>query len=65
MKLGGSTFLWTIVVYIFFKRFANGYGESQDYRRHDPPSSGESDGVLTTADVEREFATLSAPPEDR
>jgi putative membrane protein len=65
MKLGGSTFLWTIVVYIFFKRFANGYGESQDYRRTDPPSSDSSDGVLTTADVEREFATLSAPPEDR
>ena len=65
MKLGGSTFLWTIVVYIFFKRFANGYGESQDYRRPDLALSGKSDDVLTTADVEREFATLAAPPEER
>lgn len=64
MKLGGSTFLWTIVVYIFFKRFANGYGESQDYRRTDLPSSGDYHGILTTADVEREFATLTAPLED-
>jgi putative membrane protein len=33
MKTGGSVFLWSIVIYIFFKRFAAGYGESQDYRR--------------------------------
>lgn len=65
MKLGGSTFLWTIVVYIFFKRFANGYGESQDYRRSDPAGSDSPGDVLTTADVEREFAALAAPPEDR
>jgi|TARA_R110002110_G_scaffold76337_7_gene201186 putative membrane protein len=64
MKLGGSTFLWTIVVYIFFKRFANGYGESQNYRRVDPSSDSSGD-VLTTADVEREFAAVAAPPEDR
>jgi putative membrane protein len=65
MKLGGSTFLWTIVVYIFFKRFANGYGESQDYRRTNPPSSDSSGDVLTMADVEREFAAVAAPPEER
>jgi len=65
MKLGGSTFLWTIVVYIFFTRFANGYGESQDYRRPDLPSSADSDDILTTADVEREFASLTAPTDDR
>ncbi len=59
MKTGGSIFLWTIVVYIFFKRFANGYGESQDYKR-----SVGADQPLTTADVEREFAA-SAPPFER
>ena len=60
MKMGGSIFLWTLVVYIFFKRFANGYGEKQDYRR---PSEPEGD-TLTTADIEREFAS-TAPPADR
>ncbi len=55
MKIGGSMFLWTIVVYIFFKRFAKGYGEEQDYRR---PSEPEGD-TLTTADVEREFASTA------
>ena len=58
MKTGGSIFLWAIVIYFFFGRFANGYGEKQDYRR---PAG--SDEPLTTADVEREFAT-SAPPPD-
>jgi putative membrane protein len=65
MKLGGSTFLWSIVVYIFFKRFANGYGESQNYRPQDEPSSGDSGDTLTTADVEREFAAVAAPSDDR
>ncbi len=57
MKTGGAVFLWTIVIFIFFKRFARGYGEKQDYRRpvdEDP---------LTTADVERVFAA-TAPPDD-
>jgi putative membrane protein len=59
MKTGGSIFLWTIVIYVFFKRFANGYGEQQDYKRVDGP-----DGQpLTTADVEREFASTAPPPE--
>ena len=56
MKLGGSIFLWTIVVFIFFKRFAHDYGTEQDYRRPAP-----SDAELTTADIEREFAAHPAP----
>jgi len=58
MKLGGSIFLWTIVVYFFFARFANGYGEAQDYKR-----PADVDEPLTTADVEREFAATAAPTE--
>ncbi|NND73986.1 MAG: cytochrome c oxidase assembly protein [Ilumatobacter sp.] len=60
MKTGGSIFLWSIVVYIFFARFASGYGRSQDYRR-DPVA----DRPLTTADVEREFASSHAPTDRR
>ena len=59
MKIGGGVFLWTLVIYIFFKRFANGYGDKQDYRRPTEPD----DEPLTTADVDREFAS-SAPPQD-
>ena len=61
MKTGGSIFLWTIVIFIFFKRFATGYGTEQDYRR--TPGDDES---LTTEDVERAFAEHPAPaPSDR
>ena len=57
MKMGGSIFLWSIVVYIFFRQFANGYGEKQNYRR---PSDT---APLTTADVEREFASTAPAPD--
>jgi putative membrane protein len=58
MKLAGSVFLWTIVVYFFFARFAKGYGEKQDYRR-----TADTD-ELTTEDVAREFAS-TVPPAER
>ena len=62
MKVGGSMFLWTIVVYVFFKKFASSYGESHDYRRGvQMPTAeitGHDDAPLTTADVEREFARV-------
>ena len=57
MKTGGGIFLWSIVVYIFFNRFAHEYGEKQDYKRRD------ADAPLTTADVEREFAATAPPRE--
>ncbi|MGH9132904.1 MAG: cytochrome c oxidase assembly protein [Ilumatobacteraceae bacterium] len=67
MKIGGSTFLWAIVIYVFFKRFAVANDESYDYRRGaQAPSAeitGHDDVPLTTADVEREFARVPATPE--
>ncbi len=67
MKVGGSMFLWTIVVYVFFKKFASSYGESHDYRRGvQMPTAeitGHDEAPLTTADVEREFARVPAIPE--
>jgi putative membrane protein len=61
MKTGGSVFLWTIVIFIFFKRFAAGYKDEHDYRRArsipDAEIVGNDEVTLTTADVEREFAT--------
>ncbi len=61
MKTGGSLFLWSIVIFIFFRRFAHGYGEKQDYKRTAAPD----ETPLTTADIEREFASSTAPSTDR
>lgn len=64
MKLAGGVFLWSIVIYFFFRRFAAGYRHEHDYRRasHMPTAEivGHDEVPLTTADVEREFAAAPA-----
>ncbi|HEY3485394.1 MAG TPA: cytochrome c oxidase assembly protein, partial [Ilumatobacteraceae bacterium] len=64
MKVGGSIFLWSIVIYFFFARFAAGYANEHSYRRGsqmpDAEITGHDEDPLTTADVEREFAHM--PP---
>ncbi len=63
MKLGGGVFLWTIVVYIFFTRFATEYKGAHNYRRGpsnkmpDAEIIATTDSELTTDDVERAFAS--------
>jgi len=74
MKTGGGIFLWAIIIFLFFRRFAAGYNaENRDsYRRPSPAGpTGTSDEVafdsaapLTTADVERAFAQVPAAPEE-
>ena len=60
MKIGGGMFLWTIVIYLFFKRFAARFDESHNYRRGgtmpDAEIVGHDEVPLTTADVDRAFA---------
>lgn len=51
MKTGGGIFLWAIIIFLFFRRFAAGQEAEYSYRR---------DHTLTTADVEREFANTPA-----
>ncbi|MEM9746757.1 MAG: cytochrome c oxidase assembly protein [Actinomycetota bacterium] len=71
MKTGGGIFLWSIVIAIFFTRFAKDYENEHDYRRR-PGSIPDSeivatridDETLTTADVDKAFATSRAPAED-
>lgn len=67
MKIGGGLFLWGIIIYLFFTRFANRNEESYDYKRPGriPTAeiTGNEDFPLTTADVERVFAESVAPPE--
>jgi len=62
MKTGGSIFLWAIIIFLFFRRFAAGYVEDSTYRRDraDCPSDA---AALTTEDVEREFARIPAVTE--
>jgi putative membrane protein len=64
MKTGGGIFLWAVIVFLFFKRFASTFDYGNTYRRAAPVPDAEltgdrsvdSEAPLTTADVEREFA---------
>ena len=64
MKTGGSIFLWSIIVVLWFKRFAASYQDEHDYRRGRPmPTAeivGHDEDPLTYDDVEREFARAPA-----
>ncbi|HWL45343.1 MAG TPA: cytochrome c oxidase assembly protein [Ilumatobacter sp.] len=65
MKVIGGLYLWAIVIYLFFRKFAARFDESHNYRRGGAiplaEITGHDDEPLTTADVEREFAR-SVPP---
>jgi len=56
MKVGGSIFLWAIIVFLWFKRFMGGYGRQQSYRRT-------PEKVLTYDEVAREFDRIPAAQE--
>jgi putative membrane protein len=64
MKSGGGIFLWFVIIYIFFRKFASGFEYGNTYKRGRQMPDAERTGVdaadtevpLTTADVEREFA---------
>lgn len=56
MKIGGSIFLWSIVIFMFFKRFAGNFNAEQNYVR---------DTTLTYEEVERAFETSPPAPEPR
>ena len=53
MKIGGSIFLWSLVVFYFFKRFGTTWKEDNTYRR----------SPLTFDQVKSEFESSPAPPE--
>jgi putative membrane protein len=55
MKTGGAIFLWSIVVFLFFKRFSAGFSEAQSYRKVTTPD-GE---VLTFQDVTDAFGRVA------
>jgi len=75
MKSGAGVFLWAVIIFLFFKRFASGYSAANkdSYKRPRPMPVSEltaahetdSGQPLTTADMEREFAEMPAAPGDR
>ena len=68
MKVAGGLFLWSIVIFLFFKRFAVRDDDAYDFKRRGkiPQAEivGHDDTPLTTADVEREFASTTPPSGD-
>ena len=54
MKLGGSVFLWAIVIFMFFRRFAANFNAEQSYVR---------DTTLTFEEVEQAFEKTPPAPE--
>lgn len=76
MKVGGTMFMWTIIIYMFFKRFSAGFDEQQSYRRavrtapaSQPTGAGASgpsvaaDDALTYEQVTEAFGRTAAAPE--
>ncbi len=67
MKTGGSIFLWTIIVILWFTRFSASHRDEHNYKRgRMMPSAeiiGHDDDELTFAAVEKEFARVPAPDE--
>ena len=72
MKTGGGIFLWAVIIYIFFKKFASGFEYGNTYKRPRPIPDAELTGdrvvdeeaPLTTADVQREFARIAGDDAD-
>lgn len=68
MKIGGGFFLWSVVIYVFFTKFAVRDDSAYDFKRRGAMPKAEITGhdetPLTTADVEREFANTTPPLSD-
>jgi putative membrane protein len=64
MKTGGTIFLWTIIITLWFTRFSKSNRDEYDYKRgHRMPSAeivGHDDDQLTYDDVAKEFARVPA-----
>lgn len=56
MKTGGTIFLWSIIIFIFFRRFIGGFSQEQSYRSATPVG----DTTLTYEDVTDAFGRVPA-----
>ena len=57
MKTGGAIYLWTIVIYMFFRRFARNFNDEQSYVRED--------STLTFDAVKKAFEQTPPAPEPK
>jgi putative membrane protein len=66
-QIAGATFLWALVVWMFFKRFASKFEQDNSYRRstHMPRAEiiGHADEPLTYGEVTAQFDRAPAPSE--
>ncbi len=70
MKVGGTFYLWAIIIYIFFHKFGAGFDEDQSYRRKVPrarsvnaPDATVVEPALTYEQVTEAFGRTPAAPE--
>jgi len=67
MKIGGGMFLWTVVIFMFFRRFGQNWMAESTYRRAGKMPSAEIMGnaefPLTYHEVSDAFDRSEAPPE--
>lgn len=67
MKLGGSTLMWAIIIYIFFKRFMGSFFKEQSYNHEDKMPDSEVVGTeapLMYSEVEAAFERTRPASED-
>jgi len=67
MKLGGSVFMWGVIIFIFFKRFMAGFYNQQSYNRSNRMPDAEVTGTdepLTFSEVEAAFNRTRPAPEN-
>ena len=67
MKLGGSIFMWSIIIFIFFKRFMGSFFKEQSYNHEDKMPDVEVIGTeapLMFSEVEAAFERTRPPSED-
>ncbi len=69
MKVAGGFYLWSIVIYLFFVKFAVKDREAYNFKRSGAIPAAEITGhdetPLTTEDVERAFASTTPPADER
>lgn len=67
MKLGGSIFMWSLIIFIFFKRFMGSFFKEQSYNHEDKMPDVEVVGTeapLMYSEVEAAFERTRPPSED-
>ena len=67
MKLGGSIYMWALIIYIYFKRFMTGFFEDQSYSKDKAVPDAEivgTDAPLMYSEVEKAFERTKPAPEN-